>query len=161
MTENAISESGPLYDRPQVRIFTLADYVAEEPSGRLYVSGAGLEWLGIPIRPTGKRNEYFLSCYVLLRLAFPRMTARAEHRVEVQARTSDGVNVGQDSLFRVEMHFDLEDVPEDFAEVSGNLPVQVTNFRIRTTPDTIIFLHLLVDDVLISRLPAQFELADG
>lgn len=155
MTEDMAHEAGPLYDRAQVRMFTLADYVAEESSGRLYVSGAGLEWTGVPVRLAPDGRGHLLSCYVLLRLAFPRASAGGSHMIEVQALKSDKTAAGQDSLFRVEMRFDLEHVPDDFAEVSGNLPVRVTDFAISAELDSIIFLHLFVDDILISRLPVQ------
>ena len=46
MAENATNVSDPLQVRAQARIFTVADYVADEPGGKLYVSVGGLEWLG-------------------------------------------------------------------------------------------------------------------
>jgi hypothetical protein len=49
-SRHATATRDPLHDRAQVRMFTLADDVAEEASGKLYISGAGLEWTGLPTR---------------------------------------------------------------------------------------------------------------
>ena len=155
MAEDMIRESHPLYDRAQVRMFTLADYVADETSGKLYISGAGLEWVGVPVRPNPDGDGQLLSCHVVLRLAFPRTVARETHIIEVLVRNDDGTPAGPDALFKVEMHFDLARTPPAFTELSGSSPVQIVNYPLTAEPDGVIFLHLVVDEVLVSRLPVQ------
>src|SRR5436190_2910706 len=151
MAEDVVQASSPLDDRAQVRIFTLADYVAEEPSGKLYISGAGLEWTGVPARLEGDGTNQLISFYLIIRLAFPKASARERHDVEVRVVNRDGSPAGPDSLLKAELQFDLDHVPEDFSEVSGNLPVQITNYPISAEPNSVIFLNLLVDEVPVSR----------
>jgi len=147
----------PLQDRAQVRIFTLADYVAVEPSGKLYISGAGLEWTGLPAR-----SDRIPSCYLLVRLAFPMAMVRPSHVVEVHALNVDGSPAAPDPvLFQAEMHFDLGQAPDCASEMSDNLPIQVTNYPVSVNPDDVIFLHLLVDGTLVSRLPVQLRPIDS
>ena len=164
MAEDVDQIATPLEDRAQVRIFTLADYVAEEESGKLYVSGAGLEWTEVVARPDpgdpdGRRR--LLSFSVIIRLAFPRAIARPIHTIEVLALNRAGVGIGPpESLIEAKMRFDLNRVPHDFAEVSGNVSAQVVNYPIDAELDDAIFLHLLVDGMLVSRLPVQVRPAD-
>src|SRR5687767_6644527 len=106
MAEDVAQVSDPLQDRAQVRIFTLADYVAEESSGKLYISGAGLEWLGVAARPSSDAAEYVVSFHLVIRLAFPRAVARESHTIEVHVLDRDGAPAGPDSLLRAEMRFD-------------------------------------------------------
>ena len=164
MTEDASQESDPLQDRAQVRIFTLADYVADEASGKLYISGAGLEWTEVVARPDPDDSEgrrHFLSFSIIIRVAFPRAIARPTHTIEVLALNREGVGVGPpESLIEAKMRFYLKRAPQDFTEVSGNLPAQVVNYPVNVEPDDVIFLHLLVDGVLVSRLPVQLRPAD-
>jgi len=164
MSEDATQDQDPLDDRPQVRIFTLADYVANEASGKLYISGAGLEWTAVVARPDPDAPDdrrHLLSFSVIIRLAFPRAIARPTHTIEVLALNRDGVEVGPPkSLIEAQMRFDLKRAPRDFTEVSGNLPAQVVNYPVNIEPDDVIFLHLLVDGVLVSRLPVQLRPAD-
>jgi hypothetical protein len=139
-----------LVDRAQVRIFTLADYVAEEESGKLYMSGAGLEWTGLPAKP-----DEIPGCYLAIRLAFPRELARSQHGIVVHAVDEFGRPVGPDPLLEATMTFDLDRVPEDFSEVSGNLPVQIVGYPATIDPNGVIFLELVVDGILVGRLPVQ------
>ena len=152
MDEVVAHISDPLHDRAQVRIFTVADYAAEEPSGKLYISGGGLEWVGVPTT-----SNLLPSFYLVIRLAFPMAMVRPSHMVEVRALSRTGLPVGPDPLIQAEVRFNLERAPADAAEMSGNLPVQVTNYPVSVGPDDVIFLHLLVDDVQISRLPLQLR----
>ena len=155
VTAEQTDTAHPLSDRAQVRVFTLADYVAEEISGKLYVSGAGLEWSGLPARIDG-----IPSCYLLIRLAFPKAYARPSHAIVVRAMSGEGHPVGPDPLLQATMYFDLDGVPDDFTEVSSNLPVQVVEYPATLDPDGVIFLDLLVDDILVSRLPVQLRPVD-
>jgi hypothetical protein len=161
MTKDANQESGPLHDRAHVRMFTLADYVAEEPSGKLYISGAGLEWIGVPVRTDPDSGGYLLSCFVVIRLAFPSAIARDSHFVEVRALDDAGQPVGPESLFKVEMRFDVERAPLGFTELSGNLPIQIRDFPLQAIDDRVLFLHLVVDEILLSRLPVAILLSDS
>jgi Family of unknown function (DUF6941) len=161
MTEDVAQVSDPLQDRAQVRIFTLADYVAEESSGKLYISGAGLEWTEVVTRPDPNGTHHLLSFSLIIRVAIPRAIVRSTHAVEVFVFDRDGAPLGPDSLIKADMHFDLKRVPHDFTEVSGNLPAQIMNFPVDAGPEDVIFLHLLVDDVLVSRLPVQLRPADS
>lgn len=76
MAEEMAQVFDPLQDRAQVRMFTLADYVADESSGKLYISGAGLEWTGVRTR-----ENAIAPCYLIIRLAFPRIYARSSHTI--------------------------------------------------------------------------------
>jgi hypothetical protein len=168
LTEHANQAPDPLQDRAQVRLFTLADYIADEASSKLYISGAGLEWTGVPARsvpddagdrfPDGTRH--LLSFSVIIRLAFPRAIARPTHLIEVFALDRDGGEIAPpESLIEARMHFDLKQVPPDFTEVSGNVPAQVVDYPVRVGADDVIFLHLVVDGLLVSRLPVQLRSA--
>lgn len=165
MSTGAPQELDPLHHRPQVRIFTLADYVAEEASGKLYISGAGLEWTEVVARPDPDdpdSRRYLLSFSVIIRLAFPRAIARPTHTIELLALNRDGVKIGPpESLIEAKMRFDLKRTPRNFTEVSGNLLAQIVNFPVEAETEDVIFLHLLVDNVLIGRLPVQLRLADS
>jgi hypothetical protein len=161
MAEVVAQASDPLQDRAQVRIFTLADYVADEASGKLYVSGAGLEWTELVARPASDGGHHLLSFALIIRVAIPRAIARATHAIEVFAVDRDGVSVGPESLIKADMHFDLKRVPPDFTEVSANLPAQIMDFPVDVGPEDVVFLHLLVDNVLVSRLPVQLRPADS
>jgi hypothetical protein len=153
MAEDAAQASDPLHDRAQVRIFTLADYIAEEPSGKLYISGAGLEWTGLPAFP-----DRLPSFYLLIRLAFPMTMVRPSHIVEVRVLHADGSPAAPDPvLFQADMHFDVDTAPDYATEMSDHIPIQVTNYPVTAQPDGVIFLYLLVDDTLISRLPVQLR----
>jgi hypothetical protein len=153
VAEDKAQVADPLQDRAQVRIFTLADYVAEEPSGKLYISGAGLEWTGLPALP-----DHLPSFYLLIRLAFPMKIARPMHVVEVRTLHADGRPAAPDPvLFQAEMHFNLDGAPDYATEMSDHLLIQVTNYPVAAAPDGIIFLQLLVDDIPISRLPVQLR----
>ena len=156
MARQTTQSPDPLNDRAQVRIFTVADYVAEEPSGKLYISGSGLEWVGLPAHP-GVLPAFYLA----IRLAFPMTVAKPRHVVEIRALDADGNPAGYDPLLQAEMQFDLERAPKTATEMSGNLPVQVTDYPITIQPDAVIFLHLLVDGTLISRLPVQLWPVDS
>jgi hypothetical protein len=161
MTEDVARVSDPLQDRAQVRIFTLADYVADEASGKLYISGAGLEWTEVVARPAADGTHHLLSFSLIIRIAIPRAIVRATHTVEVFVFDRDGALLGPDSLIKADMHFNLKRVPPDFTEVSGNLPAQIMDFPVDVGPEDVIFLHLLVDDVLVSRLPVQLRPAES
>ena len=154
-------ESDSLHDRAQVRIFTLADYVAEEASGRLYISGGGLEWVGLPAFP-----DRLSSFDLALRLAFPLNPAnpRAEvhdsYAIEIRALDAEGQPVGPDPLLQTKMRFDRQHLPDYATETSGNLPVRIADYPVTVQPTDVIFLHLKVDGILISRLPVQLRPAD-
>jgi hypothetical protein len=148
VTEGETEASDPLRDRAQVRMFTLADYVAEESSGKLYISGAGLEWTGVRVRSDSDGTSQSLSCYLMIRLAFPKASARSRHAIVVRALDHDGSPVGPNPLLEADMRFDLNRVPDDFAEVSGNLSVQVMDYPVTLDPDGVLFLHLVVDGTL-------------
>lgn len=154
MTEEKAQASAPLHDRAQVRVFTLADYVADEPSGKLYISGAGLEWTGVPVRPDPDGGLLF-SCYIVLRLAFPKGIARDSHLIKIRALQEDGSPAGPDPLLKFEMLFDPESAPTDFAELSGNLPVHIVDYPLVSESNDIIYLDLIVDEILVSRLPVE------
>ena len=160
MSDDAAQELDPLDGRPQVRIFTLADYVAEESSGKLYISGAGLEWTGVEARADPAGAGYLLSFQLVIRLAFPRAIARDSHAVEVRVLDRAGSPAGPDPLLTAAMRFDLNRAPKDFTEVSGSLPVQVMDYPTNVEPNDVICLHLLVDDIVVSRLPVQLRPAD-
>lgn len=158
MSDEPQSEAESLQRRPQVRLFTLADYVADELSGKLYISGAGLEWAGVPVHPDPHDDRrQFLSCYIVVRIAFPREIARETHIVEVLVRDAHGEPAGPESLFKIEMAFDLRNTPADFTELSGNLPMRIRDYPLTVDPNSVVFLHLLVDDELVGRLPVQLE----
>ena len=156
MAQDGVRVSDPLQDRAQVRIFTLADYVAEEPSGKLYISGAGLEWTGLPTS-----ENKIQSCYLVIRLAFPRASARPSHAIVVRVLDREGMPVGPDPLLQAEMKFDLDQVPDDFTEVSGNLPIQITGYPLDAKASNAIFLQLIVDDVVVNRLPVDLIFASA
>jgi len=147
--------SDPLQDRAQVRIFTLADYVAEEPSGRLYISGGGLEWIGVPTYP-----DRLSSFDLIIRLAFPIAIVRESYHIEVRALDPQGQPIGPDPLMQTEMRFDIHRLPDYASEISGNLPVRITDYPVTVQPSDAIFLHLVVEGILISRLPVQLRPAD-
>jgi hypothetical protein len=155
MTDSSTQASDPLRDRAQVRIFTLADYVADESSGKLYISGAGLEWTGLPTR-----DNKIAPCHLVIRLAFPRPSARPMHTITVRVVDDAGSPVGPDPLLRAEMKFDLHRVPDYFTEVSGNLAVEIADYPISVDVADVVFFHLLVDDLVVSRLPVQLSFAD-
>jgi hypothetical protein len=161
MAEGGTPASSPLDDRAQVRIFTLADYVAEESSGRLYISGGGLEWVGLPALP-----DRLSSFDLALRLAFPvdpkdpRGTARDSYSIEIRALDAEGQPVGPDPLLHTKMRFDRARLPDYAVEVSGNLPLRISDYPVSAQPTDVIFLHLKVDGLLISRLPVQLRPAD-
>jgi len=155
MNEDVAQALDPLAGRAQVRIFTLADYAAEEQSGKLYVSGGGLEWTGLPIGP-----DLLLSFYLVIRLAYPIAIARSSHTIQVRALDRSGQSVGPDPLLQAEMRFEVSRAPSDAVEVSGTLPVQVTNYPVSVQQDAVIFLDLLVDSLLVSRLPLQLQPMD-
>lgn len=150
MTDDETKVEDPLVDRAQVRIFTLADHVAQESSGKLYISGAGLEWIGLPIR-----ENKIMPCFLALRLAFPRAFAREIHTVVVRVVDRQGQAVGPDPLLQAEMRFELRRVPKDFAEVSGNLPVRIEDYPLSEESTGIIFFQLVIDGTIISQLPVQ------
>jgi hypothetical protein len=156
MARQTTQSPDPLNDRAQVRIFTVADYVAEEPSGKLYISGAGLEWVGLPAH-----HNVLPTFYLAIRLAFPIEIKRDTYAVEVRAVDTNDDPVGPDPLVKAEIRFDLDRVPLDARELSGNLPVQITDYPITVQPDAVIFLHLLVDSTLISQLPVQLWPVDS
>jgi hypothetical protein len=161
MTEEVALAPDPLQDRAQVRIFTLADYVAEEASGRLYVSGGGLEWMGLPAYP-----DRLSSFDLALRLAFPvdprdpKGSAHDSYSIEIRVLDAEGRPVGPDPLMDTKMRFDPQRLPDYAVEVSGNLPVRVSDYPVSAQPTDVIFLHLKVDGILISRLPVQLRPAD-
>jgi len=155
MSEDAIQRLDPLDSRPQVRIFTLAEYVAEERSGRLYISGGGLEWVGLPAYP-----NRLSSFDMAIRLAFPRAMIRESYPVEVRVLDEDGRPIGPDPLLQTEMQYDLQKLPDGATEISGNLPIRISEIPVSAQPTDVIFLHLIVDGVLISRLPVQLRPAD-
>ena len=156
MAEDQTYSADPLQDRAQVRIFTLADYVAEERSGKLYISGAGLEWTGLPT--AGGKIQ---SCYLVVRLAYPKASARPSHTVTVRVVDGDGNPAGPDPLMQAEMKFDLKRVPEYFTEVSGTLPIHIAGYPLGDTSVGLVFLNLLVDGVLISQLPVGLSSVDS
>jgi len=156
MAEDMAQAPDPLRDRAQVRIFTLADYVAEESSGRLYISGAGLECSGVPAR-TGLLPRLCL----VIRIAYPMAMARGSHVVEVRALDAEDHPIGPDPLFRAKVTFDLAGAPAGAKEMSGNLPVQVTDYPVTVEPNDVIFLRLLVDGTEISNLPVQLVSIDS
>ena len=160
MAEDVAQLSDPLQDRAQVRIFTLADYVAEESSGKLYISGAGLEWTGLAARSASSGGGWLISFYLVIRLAFPRSIARESHAVSVLALDRDGALAGPDLLLQASMRFDLKLAPKNFTEVSGTLPVQVVDYPTSIEPNDVLFLHLMVDDLLVSRLPVALYPVD-
>jgi hypothetical protein len=143
---------GPLGDRAQVRLFTLADYVAEEASGKLYISGAGLEWTGVPVS-AGKIG----SCFLVIRIAYPRASARPSHTVVVRIVDESGQPVGPNPLLQAEMKFNLNRVPSYFTEVSGTLPIQITDYPLSTESMEVIFFNLEVDGTLVSHLPVDLR----
>ncbi|MGE3912856.1 MAG: hypothetical protein AB7K36_26095 [Chloroflexota bacterium] len=145
----------PLHERAQVRIFTLADYVAVEPSGRLYISGGGLEWVGLPVSSDGS-----LSFDMAIRLAFPKAIARKSYLVEVNAITGEGKPAGPTPLMQTKMRFDLKLLPENASEISGNLPIRISNYPVKVQDTDVIFLSLSIDGILISRLPVQLRPGD-
>jgi hypothetical protein len=161
VAENQVQASDPLQDRAQVRIFTLADYVAEEPSGRLYISGGGLEWVGLPTFPD-RLGPFDLA----LRLAFPldssdpKGTVRDSYSVEIRALDAGGQPVGPDPMLQTKMRFQRNRLPDNAREVSGNLPVRFADYPVIAKSSDIIFLQLAVDGVLISCLPVQLRPID-
>lgn len=161
MAEDVTQVSDPLQDRAQVRIFTLADYVAEELSGRLYISGGGLEWLGLPVQSGGR-----VSFDIAIRLAFPldpenpKATAHESYSIEIRVLDISGQLAGDDPLLKTEMRYDPQRLPDDASEISGNLPIRISDYPLRVQSSGVIFLHLIVDGVLISRLPVQLRPAD-
>ena len=150
MAEDGAQVSDPLRDRAQVHIFTLADYVAEEQSGKLYISGAGLEWTGLPTS-----ESKIQSCYLVIRLAFPRAFARPNHTIVVRLLDREGNPVGPDPLVQAEMKFDLKRVPKDYTEVSGTLPLQITDYPFTVEPEDVVFFHLIIDGTVLSQLPVD------
>jgi hypothetical protein len=156
VTEGESQASDPLRDRAQVRMFTLADYVGEELSGKLYISGAGLEWTGLPVH-----QDMVPPFYLAIRLAFPMAMAGPSHVVEIRALQADGSPAGPDPvLVRAKMHFNVDQAPEFATELSGNLPIQIMNYSILVESNSVMFLHLSVDGVLVRRVPVQLRPAD-
>jgi hypothetical protein len=161
MADDMAQISDPLQDRAQVRIFTLAEFVSEEPSGRLYISGGGLEWVGLSAYP-----DHLSTFDVAIRLAFPldpknpTATVHASHAIEIRVLNAEGQPVGPDPLVETKMRFDPDRLPDHATETSGNLPVRITEYPVTAQPTDVIFLHLSVDCILISRLPVQLRPAD-
>lgn len=161
MADDAKQITDPLQDRAQVRIFTLADYVAEEPSGRLYISGGGLEWVGLPAYPD-RLGPFDLA----LRLAFPldpenpRGTVRESYSIKIRALDGEGQPVGPDPMLQTKTRFQRHRLPDYAREVSGNLPVRFADYPVKARQTDIIFLQLAVDGVPISLLPVQLRPSD-
>jgi len=155
MSDDPTQELDPLDSRPQVRIFTLAEYVAEEQSGRLYISGGGLEWVGLPAYP-----DHLSSFDIAIRLAFPLSMIRESYSIKIRVLNEAGLPVGSDPLLQTEMQYDLQKLPAHAVEISGNLPVRISDYPVSVQPTDTVFLHLIVDDMLISRLPVQLRPTD-
>jgi hypothetical protein len=155
MSTGPTEELNPLDHRPQVRIFTLAEYVSEERSGRLYIGGGGLEWVGLPAYP-----DKLSSFDIAVRLAFPKAIIRESYSIEVRVLDAEGHPVGPDPLLQTTLEYDLDQLPADATEISGNLPVRISDYPVATQPTDVIFLHLIVDGMLISRLPVQLRPTD-
>jgi hypothetical protein len=115
-----------------------------------------LEWTGLPAH-----QDVLPPFYMAIRLAFPMTMARPSHLVEIRALQADGSPAGPDPvLVRAKMLFSVDQAPDFATEMSDNLPIQIMNYPLLVEPNSVIFLHLSVDGVLVSRLPVQLRPAD-
>jgi hypothetical protein len=131
----------------------VADHATQEPTGKLYINGAGVEWVGVqesdPVRLP------FL--WLVIRLGFPWRLTSGGHLVEVRILDQDENPVGADPFMRADVQIGRPPGAEPGDEFAVQLAVPLTGYEVRRPPDTKIILHLRVDDREIATLPLKLK----
>ncbi len=84
----------PERDRLRVRVFTLADYGATPPDGKLYIGGAGVHQLNLANLP----GPIGVPVYLVVRLYVPYLELIDAHHVRIRILDEDEQPIGQDPL---------------------------------------------------------------
>ena len=135
-------------DRPEVRIFTLADHAATPPDGKLYISGAGVGQMWLPQIP-GPLGPLWL----VVRIRVPWHMTSEELPVRVRLLDADRKPVGPDPLFEEKAEVGRPPGFRPGDESSVNAVLGLQGFPVQA--EGTVYFHLLVAGGLLSVLPLK------
>src|SRR5690242_21748173 len=78
-----------LQERVEIRLFTLCDHATVPPDGKIYIHGAGVQQLFLPLIPGPLRN-----LFLVVRLSVPWQMLGEPHTVRIRALDPDRQPVG-------------------------------------------------------------------
>ncbi len=146
----------PERDRLRVRVFTLADYAATPPDGKLYIGGAGVHQLNLANLP----GPLEVPVYLVVRLYVPYLELNDVHHVRIRVLDEDEQPIGLDPLIDIP---DLETgrAPGTRAgdEGSLNIVLSLVGYPITRNIDREIRtrIHLEVDGRELDTLPLKIS----
>jgi hypothetical protein len=130
----------------------ICDHAAQEPSGKVYVNGAGVEWVGVP-DPVDRLPLLF----VVMRLSFPYRLTSDTHHVKVRVLDVDRQPVGLDPLLDGQVQLGRAPGSQPGDEFGVNLVFPVANYEIKAQVETNLYFHLSLDDHELAVLPLKLK----
>src|SRR5688500_719498 len=130
--------SGLPRDDIQVRAFMLADHAAQEQSGKIYVNGGGIEWIGVA-DPVGRLSPLWL----VIRLGFPFRLTSGGHVITIRILDQDRNTIGVDPVIAANAQIGRPPGADPNDEFGLNIVVPIVGYEVSVRPNTTIYFHLI------------------
>lgn len=142
-------------ERPEVRMFVIADHVAQAPDGKLYLNGAGVEQVFIPSTP----GHLPAPLYIAVRIRVPWHLTSETLRLRIRALDADRQPFGPDPLIDGQMEVGRAPGARAGDEIAVNLVVPIAGIPV-AQPGTMHF-HLELADEVLAILPLKINVRPG
>ena len=139
-------------DRLEVRIFTLADYVATPPDGKLYISGGGVDQMMMQEIP-GNLGPLALA----VRIRVPWHMTSDTVSVQVRALNSDREPIDRDPIMGADVEVGRPPGARPGDEIAIGFVVSLLGFPVREEGS--IHFHLIANGETLATLPLKVRRA--
>jgi len=130
----------------------LADHVAQEQSGKLYVNGGAIEFVGV--QPNAKRLP---PLWLVIRLGFPWRLTSGSHIIEVRILDQDEKPVGGDPFARAEAQIGKPPGAEPGDEFGLNIALPLGGFEATDSLPSKVIFHLIVNGSELATMPLRLS----
>jgi hypothetical protein len=142
-------------ERPDIRIYVIADHAVLAPDGKLYLNGAGIDQVLLPSTPGPLPSPL----YIAVRIRVPWHLTSETLRLRIRALDADRMPIGPDPIVDGQMEVGRAPGARAGDEMAVNLVVPIAGLMI-PQPGTI-HLHLELGGEVLAILPLKVNVRPG
>jgi hypothetical protein len=138
-------------ERPEVRMFVIADHAVLAPDGKLYLNGAGIDQVWIPAVP----GHLPTPLYIAVRIRVPwHLTSESLH-LRIRGLDADRVPFGPDPLVDGQMEVGRPPGARAGDEIAVSLAVPIAGLAVPQAGT--VHFHLELADQVLGILPLKIN----
>ena len=138
-------------ERPEVRMFVIADHAVMAPDGKMYLNGAGIDQVVLPSTP----GHLPAPLYIAVRIRVPWHLTSESLRLRIRALDADRRPFGADPIVDGQMEVGRAPGARPGDEMAVNLAVPIAGLPI-PRPGTMHF-HLELAERILGVLPLKIN----